>query len=116
MERHEAGCTANLNRICKLHAYVTNHPAPPVSESLALLATHYGNKDYGLAELRAFVEDCPACILAALRQSGLCKGYADEEGHSPPRIGSEQFNFKEELSEMWSNHREALQEHMSSND
>jgi hypothetical protein len=54
--------------------------------------------------------NCPCCILAAVRQSGLCKGHADEEGYTEPVIGEEQFNFKEELASMWAEENARIHE------
>jgi hypothetical protein len=103
MEIHERGCTMNPDRLCKLHVWATGEEkAPSILDSIQILRDHYGDKDRGLAALREFVGNCPACILAALRQTEMCKGYADEEGYSPPAIGKEQFDFKKELAEVWS--------------
>jgi hypothetical protein len=113
MVRHEQGCTANPERLCRLHPHVTGEDeklARPVSELLSLLAAHNNDADHGLSALRGAAEDCPCCILAALRQSGLCKGYADEDGYTPPRIGQEQFDFKKELAQIWANENDAKAE------
>ncbi|MGA7885256.1 MAG: hypothetical protein WCA44_05890 [Acidobacteriaceae bacterium] len=104
MVRHEIGCTANPDRICKIHHHATGEDlpsSPPVAEMLTLLREHSKDEDHGLKALRDFVDNCPCCILAAIRQSGLCKGYADEDGYSPPAIGPEQFDFKKELASLW---------------
>jgi hypothetical protein len=76
-----------------------------MSELLACIST--AKEDYGLAELREVAEGCPACILAAIRQSGIQK--PDGEGDSP----SVNFNFKSELAEFWRETNEAnYQEHV----
>jgi hypothetical protein len=103
MRKHEEGCTANPNRICRFHRVVTDEEraAPTVAVLLEVLAAHRADTDHGLKALRESCDNCPCCILAALRQSGLTKGYADEEGYTPPAISDEQFNFKEEHAAVW---------------
>ena len=110
MERHEIRCTANPNRQCQFHKYVTKEPQPTVAEMVAVLQEHCNDGDYGLKALREYVFDCLPCILTALRASGLCKGYEDGEGPQPPRIGSEQFDFKKEMAEFWSEERNMQRE------
>jgi hypothetical protein len=109
MERHESGCTANVNRVCRMHSYVTREDFPTVPTVLemgTMLREHYADDDHGLSALRSLADDCPCCILAALRHTGLCKG--DEE--NPPLISEAQFNFKEEMKEIWANHFSASRE------
>lgn len=111
MEIHEAGCTMNPNRTCRLHIWATGEEkAPTIADSIEVLRAHYKDKDRGLQALRDAVVNCPACILAALRQTDMCKGYADEEGYQPPAIGKEQFDFKKELEEVWTNVRDSQSE------
>jgi hypothetical protein len=105
MRNHEFYCTSNPNRICRVHAFVTGnrddaaiHPVAPLIEALR---SGQQDGDHGLARLREAAEDCPACILAAIRQSGLCRGYGDEEGYTPPAIGQKQFDFKKEMAEIF---------------
>ena len=80
---------------------------------VAVLQEHRNEEDHGLKALRDSCDDCPCCILAALRQSGFCKGYEDEEGYTQPLIGQEQFNFKEELKQMWNDSNSARVERSS---
>lgn len=111
MRSHETGCTANPNRVCKIHQYADlrrDRPGPlPVASLVVELQQHRNDEDRGISALRELAEDCPCCMLAAIRQSGLGKGYADEDGYDPPWIGKEQFNFKEELARLWANKNEA---------
>lgn len=52
-----------------------------------------------MLELREDCENCPACILAAIRCSGIQKYEPDEDGENTgPDL---KFNFKEELASMW---------------
>lgn len=63
MATHEAHCTNNPNRACRVHGMLDLGDAPPVAE----LVTELNAKGY--RALRALAQDCPACILAAMRQS-----------------------------------------------
>jgi len=105
MRNHESGCTANPERICKIHQYADirlENPGPlPVSELISTLRAHWHDEDHGVGALREAAEDCPCCMLAAIRQSGACRGVIDEEGYADPWIGTALFNFKEELARLW---------------
>lgn len=99
MEKHEKGCTLNPARECGICGFLSTGGAA-LTELLAVLpdpakfkhmeswdaGPEYGGKgeyevvdDERLAaathavlpELRKLTEDCPACILAALRQRGI---------------------------------------------
>jgi hypothetical protein len=79
MERHEAGCTANPNRVCKMCLMRArwDEDAPmqkPTAEISALIDSFepdYMGDNNLTAEMaiRDFVGDCPACLLAGSRQS-----------------------------------------------
>ena len=113
MVRHEEGCTANPNRICRLHKWVIgekNPVIPSITQLLAVIEVHRNDVDHGLKELREAADDCPTCILAALRQSGLTNPVIcawENEGHSvtyrdKPLVSSDEFDFKKELDAVWS--------------
>lgn len=100
--KHERGCTANAGRICGLCAVNAESlnvasEQRPIAELVACLSK--AKDDFGMKELRALSSDCPACILAAIRQSGLQRFYADEEGTDPGVNFN--FDFKKELQEFW---------------
>ena len=86
MRRHERGCTLNPHRtcgMCKMLADVgESKPAPPRDELVRIMDTQ------GFASMCAAANDCPACILAAIRQAGLS--------------GIISFDFKGELKSFWS--------------
>lgn len=69
MIRHERGCTANPKRWCGYCEASTD------TESLKGILLGPGNttEDWQrkMLEVRAKVENCPACILAGIRQSGV---------------------------------------------
>lgn len=112
MKKHERGCTANPDRECKMHKYLFGEDVaiPPVIGMVRLLQELRDSEDHGLGRLRSAANNCPACILAALRQSGFCKGTGQDTGHmendeyvgnlyQPPLIGKEQFDFIAESKE-----------------
>lgn len=78
MAKHEKGCTANPGRVCGLCA-LAGQPQRSMAELLAKayelfdgIAIHdlCGPKgDEAAKAFREFAGNCPACILAALRQS-----------------------------------------------
>ena len=115
MGRHEKGCTANPERVCRFHKVVTGEPdiiAPSVASLVALFVAHKGDEDHGLKVVKEACDGCPCCVLAALRQSGFCKGTGQNTGqmegdewvseYQPPLIGTEQFDFKKECASVWS--------------
>lgn len=82
MKRHEASCTANANRICRMHGHSGASPAP-LAELLALIPTigtpeagsehhegYYRLDEAAVKVLREKADGCPICMFAALRQSG----------------------------------------------
>ena len=123
MEKHEKGCTLNPNRRCGICDFLTTG-GTPLSELMALLpdpakfkhmeswdagAEFGGSGEYEvmddealaaathavLPKLRELTDNCPACILAALRQRGI-----------PVPIVTE-FNFGDDMKEAQS----AMQAH-----
>lgn len=95
MGSHEKYCTANPNRICRMHPLVTDRLQASMLEMRAALST--ASPDHGMSKLRQLAEDCPMCILAAIRQSGIAKWDGDPE-NPPPDLG---FDFKKELAAAW---------------
>lgn len=98
MKKHEIGCTANIDRVCRMPIHEDDVPRIPV----AVLVGHLGRwkPEFGMQQLRDECENCPACILAAIRCSGIQKYDPDEDGMNQwPDL---KFNFKEELASMWS--------------
>ena len=104
MARHEKGCTANPDRICGMCEHSGQSQAD-MSLLTAIIETdcvdlgenelHGGSKiDCVLAALENEI-DCPACVLAAIRQAKI-KIYPS-------------FNFKRKAEEWWAKENE-LQE------
>ena len=106
--KHEKHCTMNPNRVCRMCEFSSTTPEE-LSEAMALLPdpddykapeSFYGWNEYShdeldealelaLPKVRDIVDNCPACILAAMRQKG--KG----------RLYSTSFTYKEETQKMW---------------
>lgn len=123
MERHESGCTLNPNRVCRVCKMDRPEFARgearqrPIAELLALLPAHselfevegdYANGYFppsatpvvnaALPALREACGNCPACILAALRQAKI-----------PVPVATD-FDFTAEMKKCWDSVNEAMQE------
>lgn len=70
MERHETHCTANPDRSCRWRIDGVRHPWVDLEKILHLLPSH-ALEDHTIEWLREETHGCPACMLAALRQSQL---------------------------------------------
>lgn len=100
MRRHERGCTANPQRVCgmceKLAEEVGTPPAPPRDELVRIMDTE------GFAAMCKAAEDCPACILSALRTKNF-KGDAETPpGVLGPQDGRESWNYTQAKQAWWS--------------
>lgn len=86
MRKHELYCTKNPNRICRVCKLVGNEQKPidTLIATLPALTSYedeWGNVVYAdgscdlinsaLPALRDLCENCPACIMSALRQKGI---------------------------------------------
>jgi hypothetical protein len=98
MDTHEKHCTNNPNRACRFHKFCEDPIAPPLSEVITNLRLR------GLEAAKEVASDCPCCLLAAIRQSGMGKGYVDEDGYVEPMI---KYDFKAEIAEKWKDIRDA---------
>ena len=70
MEKHELSCTMNPNRVCRMckMAQIEQKTLSALIPLLPVFNTE--NPDPGKGEaIRAATNGCPACILAAIRQS-----------------------------------------------
>ena len=92
MSRHEKGCTANPDRTCG-HCREAGLNQPQMADLIKALGSGI---DACVDRLRELAEGCPACMLAAIRQSGLQQPM-DAEG-----LGFHvNFNFSEENENFW---------------
>lgn len=107
MRRHEVGCTANPNRVCGMCAVDRDQFDGEHEQALteALIAAAEADWQTGLetgdpyheqkpVKLREVSHDCPACMLAGIRLSGV---YLD-------------FNFKDEAAAFWADRQRGMAE------
>lgn len=113
MKKHELRCTKNRHRVCGV-CKMLEHEQPNMGDLLALLPEPKDHMSYGewhsgledgdcissavevcLPELRKAAGDCPACIMAALRQKGI---------PVPCAIG---FDFTKEMQAIWTDINDA---------
>ncbi|MES2973414.1 MAG: hypothetical protein V4757_07385 [Pseudomonadota bacterium] len=120
MQRHEKSCTLNPGRVCRLSERLSGGNPAEMAEMLALLpdpALYQTNEGMAVGEtrlddaaitpvveaampaLRELVEDCPICILAALRQKKIPVPIVDS------------FDFKKELANVWDGIRQEEREY-----
>jgi hypothetical protein len=92
MAKHELGCCRNPDRKCGM-CRVAEIEQKPLSELISAL------RETGIDDVRKLT-DCPACIMAAILQSGIQKPYAGEED---PGIWIE-FDFKKERTRFFEDH------------
>jgi hypothetical protein len=66
MRRHELHCTNNPKRACRLCALGNGGNGCDIAEAVKILGTGHDAK---FKAMREFVDGCPACMLAVIRQS-----------------------------------------------
>jgi len=93
MKKHETGCTNNPNRVCGI-CKIMNLAQRPMTALTASLTGGFGS-------LRHEAENCPACILATLRQNPFELGIKHEKNGNMIMDGREDFDFKTEMASMW---------------
>ena len=92
MSQHEKHCTMNPQRECRICKY-TKQIQKPLDELVAAYSRG------GIDELRDAANNCPACMLAAVRKIQGTNPYeCDEDGNSP-WIG---WSYKRENESFWS--------------
>ena len=100
MKRHETGCVSNPNRVCGFCARIGN-----TQEPIAELVNALGKGDKaGLDAVQAICDCCPACTLAAIKQSGLQRSEVDEDGVFSFRVD---FDFKKARDDFWETENDA---------
>jgi hypothetical protein len=108
MKRHERGCTLNPQRVCgmcqMLAAEGGPDPAPPRDELVRVLDTK------GFAAMRADANDCPACILTALRTKNYRGDAESPGGVSGPEDGRNEWNYRTAKEAWWKDWNSAQEE------
>ena len=111
MAIHEKHCTMNPNRECRMCDASQRAYGDAVQQPIADLIAALGDgQKTGMAALRELASSCPACILAAIRQSGLPE--AEDARQREGTYGSNgdidgtwmAFNFKKEADGFWSDY------------
>jgi len=115
LKHHEERCTLNPNRICGFCKLMDKgqsvlveiikllpNPKDYIEEDKKFGWTSYVGLDVAVAKalpkVREAAEDCPACIMAALRQAGI------------PMPIAKGFDFKKECESIWSDFNDAQRE------
>ncbi|MES2530448.1 MAG: hypothetical protein V4636_05395 [Pseudomonadota bacterium] len=102
MARHEAGCTNNPNRVCKMHLFATgDEQAPNTGELLAAQA------EGGYKRVCEITGNCPACKLAAFRMA-VMPAWDIEIGIPEDWVA---FSFKAEKDAVWAEHNSSIDEY-----
>ncbi len=94
--KHEKHCTMNPDRVCGLCSYIGIEQVP-MNILINILASYEVSIEDRMHNLRNITNECPACILAAIRQSRICI-YDEDDNPTPDHID---FNFQQELKYFW---------------
>jgi hypothetical protein len=73
MKQHEAGCTKNPTRVCRM-CEAAEQEQPPITDLIAAARLDASAEDDGFCKcdnLRAAAHGCPACMLAGARLCGV---------------------------------------------
>lgn len=82
MRKHEKFCTANPNRRCRMCRIDPDPTNPGTQTDIARLIRILGKGDEtGMRNLRSAANGCPACMLAAIRQSNFLEW--QDKGRTP---------------------------------
>ena len=99
MKRHERGCTANPQRICGMCSMLAREggpePAPPLPILLDTLDAE------GFKAMCELANNCPACILSALRTKNFKGNFEHPGGVSGPEDGRETWSYATAKTEWW---------------
>lgn len=99
MRRHERGCTANPGRICGMCSMLAREggpePAPPLNVLIGTLDAE------GFKAMCELANDCPACILAALRTKIYKADGESPGGVTGPEDGRESWSYTAAKAAWW---------------
>lgn len=98
MKRHEIACTANPQRVCGM-CREAELEQKPVEDLITALLAYDHDYDKGLALLREVTDNCPSCILSAIRQSKVQRPYMGEDDEGV----HVNFEFRTEKDLFWAN-------------
>jgi len=111
MRRHEAGCTKNPNRVCRMCALVRDEFGGPEQRCLSDLTAIL--QAAGFKAMCDAANDCPACILAALRPLNFAGDAESPPGVLGPEDGRESWSYRSAKDQWWKeiNSERAQHEH-----
>ena len=99
MKRHERGCTANPQRVCGMCKLLEDEggpeAAPPRDELVQIMDKQ------GFSAMCKAAENCPACILAALRTKNFAGDAENPPGVLGPEDGRETWSYTRAKEEWW---------------
>lgn len=99
MLRHEKGCTANPSRVCGMCSKLAEaggpEPAPPRDALVKIMDAE------GFPAMCKAANDCPACILSALRTKNYPGDSETPPGVSGPEDGRELWNYAQAKKAWW---------------
>jgi hypothetical protein len=111
MRRHERGCTANPQRVCgmctKMFDEYGLHPAPQRDDLVQVMDAQ------GFKAMCEAANNCPACILAAVRTKNFAGDAETPPGVLGPEDGRESWSYKQAKADWWAewNSAQAEREH-----
>jgi hypothetical protein len=103
---HEKSCTMNPDRVCN-YCGISDNYQHHIPEMVSTLKSCGDDYEQGLVKLKELTENCPGCILAAIRQSKVQR---------PPEMISDNeyddgvylsFDFKKEKESFWREYRDS---------
>lgn len=109
MQKHEDHCTMNPRRRCGMCEADPGGDmvTKPMEDLITALLCQGNDYEKGLEVLREVTGNCPACILAAIRQSGIQRPPEDDgEGGCDEGVYLS-FNFVTEKKRFWSDQNDA---------
>lgn len=107
IQRHEGACTNNPGRHCNM-CNVVQFNNKPIDELVEALGC--GDRD-GVDKLRELSEGCPACMLAAIRQSKLQLQTDEVDGWE--QHFHVDFDYQMEKANFWSSYNDEMAEKAS---
>lgn len=108
MRRHERGCTLNPQRECGMCKMLAEdggpEPAPPRDELVLIMDAD------GFKAMCDAANDCPACILAALRTKNFKGDWETPPGVLGPEDGRESWSYTQAKQAWWNEWNSAASE------
>lgn len=109
MKRHESGCTNNPGRICRMCVLLAEaggpEPAPPRAALIGVMDTE------GFKAMCEAANNCPACILSALRTYNFEGDAETPGGVRGPEDGRERWSYKAAKEVWWSHYNDSDRDH-----